>query len=203
MTYRHKRSTLKIPDRILILCEGERTEPIYFKAIKADKMKVNKLSGLRIELHKTKKNTAKELVEEAISLKHEAIRERNAYNEVWVVVDRDNYTKHHEAFTRANATNIKIAFSSTCFEFWLLLHFEYSARPFHDCDSVIAKLKTHIPNYEKDVDYYEELLKPNINIAIDNGKKIIAHCNQTGQGNIWEHNPYTDVGILVEKLLSL
>ncbi len=48
--------------RILILCEGEKTEPYYFQGLKNDKYTRNKLSALRIEISDTKKNTAKELI---------------------------------------------------------------------------------------------------------------------------------------------
>src|ERR1700676_3216244 len=107
---RYKYCAVKKPvrKRILILCEGGKTEPGYFKAIRNDKLFANQLSGLRIIIHDTKKNTAKELVAEAISLAKEAKRERNPYDEIWIVVDRDGYSKHPESFDRARATGIKI-----------------------------------------------------------------------------------------------
>jgi hypothetical protein len=187
-----------ISERILILCEGSKTEPNYFDSVK----KFTRNPAL--EIFNSKKNSPKELVDEALFLKREAIRERNPFKEVWVVFDRDGYTKHPEVFNRANATDIKIAFSSTCFEFWLLLHFEYTTSPFSDCDSVIKRLKKHIPTYEKSSKaYYDELMNIKVKVAIRNGEQIIAHCAQTGTGKIWEFNPYTDVGKLVEKLMSL
>jgi hypothetical protein len=198
--YRRIEQTRSPRERILILCEGKKTEPNYFKSIKAGKPKT---SAVRIEVANTKKNTAKELVDEAIRLMNKAKSEdKNPYNEVWVVFDRDGYTKHPEAFNRANSKNIKIAFSSTCFEFWLLLHFEYTTYSFSNCDDAIRRLKAHIPDYEKGGEHFA-LLQPKINDAIKNGGKIIAHCNKTGNSQIWEYNPYTDVGLLVEKLLNM
>jgi hypothetical protein len=202
MKFRHRANPVKLSDRILILCEGEKTEPTYFKAIKADKMKVNKLSGLRIELRKTKKNTAKELVDEAISLKREAARDRNPYKEVWVVFDKDSYSRHPEVFDRAKATGIFIAFSSPCFEFWYFLHFKHSTAAISNAAEMTRKLKEHIPDYDKAENYYEKL-KPLTDTAIYHGNKVVHYWNDVGDGKIWEYNPYTDVSELVEKLLSL
>lgn len=196
MTFRKPATPRHIRERILILCEGEKTEPDYFRAIKKD------TRNTALEIPNCNKNTPKELIEEAINLMVKAKRERNEYKEVWVVFDKDNYTKHHEAFDRARAKDIKIAFSSTCFEFWLLLHFEYTSSPFSDCDNVIRKLKVHIPGYEKGGEHYA-ILRPKISDAIKNGEKIMAYCSSTNNSRIWEYNPYTDVGLLVEKLLNI
>jgi len=202
MRYRQCIVKKVIKKRILILCEGGKTEPSYFKSIRADKMLSNQLSGLRIHVHDTKKNTAKELVAEAIQLMKEAKREQNPYDEIWVVVDRDGYTKHPESFDRARATGIKIAFSSTCFEFWFLLHFEYTTASFQDCDALLNRLKNHIPGYEKNLNYYE-ILKPNMMLAIQRSEQIVQHWAEVGQGQIWTYNPYSDVGTLVDYLMKL
>ena len=73
MTSRRYTKIRHIRQRILILCEGMKTEPLYFNSIKADKSRNNRLSGLRIVLHNAAKNTPKELVDIAIKLKKEAI----------------------------------------------------------------------------------------------------------------------------------
>ena len=111
--------------RILILCEGKETEPNYFKGLKQDTYHRNKLAALRIELYDSGKNTGKELVVEAKYLKKTANAEKNPYDAIWIVIDRDGYTKHPQTFDQANANKINIAFSSISFEFWFLLHFIY------------------------------------------------------------------------------
>ena len=192
----------RVKDRFLILCEGIETEPNYFKAIKRDLHFARALAATRIVIHETNKNTAKELVDLALKLKREAERERNPYHQVWVVVDRDGYTKHPESFDRAKATGVKIAFSSTCFEFWYLLHFEYSTSGFSDCDAVVKKLKSHLPGYEKNHDHYFAL-KTRIQTAIANGEKIIHHWTKVSDQAIWTFNPYSNVGELVSVLINL
>jgi len=202
MRYRLITQTRSVKKRFLILCEGGKTEPGYFNAIRNDKMHSNALSALRIVVHDTKYNTAKELVAEAIGKIKEAKKEKNPFDEVWIVVDRDGYTKHPESFDRARANGIHIAFSSTCFEFWTLLHFEYTSRSFNNCDDVIRRLKQHLPDYEKSVDYYP-VLKRYTEQAIQRSEQIVAHWSEVGDGRIWTYNPYSDVGFLVKRLLAL
>lgn len=57
------------------------------------------------------------------------------YDEVWVFFDKDGHPKAKEAFEMARITEIdgkkiNIAFSSRCFEYYLLLHFEPLYRAF-------------------------------------------------------------------------
>src|ERR1017187_5367603 len=120
---KRKLSKRLIPQRTLILCEGK-TEYIYFDGIRTEKLNKNQEVGLRIAIAKPKdvKGVGKEMVEQAKSLKGTAKKENNEYKEIWVVFDKDNYTKHHEAFTQAKGNKINIAFSSVSFEYWFLLH---------------------------------------------------------------------------------
>ena len=189
--------------RVLILCEGGKTEPNYFKGLRVDPSHAKSLSGVQVVVHPTKKNSAKELVAEAISLMKEAKQERNAYDEVWVVVDRDGYTKHPESFDRAIANKIRIGFSSTCFEYWILLHFEYTTRQFANCDEVIEVLNRHIPEYDKADNIYDKI-KDRTQTAIANGERVIRYwAQEAGDGRpIWNFLPYTDVGKLVDSLIN-
>jgi hypothetical protein len=202
MTFRRYDKIRQIRQRILILCEGTETEPNYFNSLRADKLRNKHSSGLRIIVHETKINTAKELIDEAIRLMKIARREDNEYDEVWVVFDKDGYTKHPESFDRAKAKKISVAFSSPCFELWYYLHFKYSAAPVKDGDAMCKRLKEHINGYQKSEDYYNTL-SPLTEKAIVHGNQIIKHWKETGDTRLWEHNPYTNVGILVEKLLNL
>ncbi|MEE4359795.1 MAG: RloB family protein [Desulfococcaceae bacterium] len=160
-----KRQNKKIQpnDRILILCEGEKTEPNYFNGLKRDKAISNRLSALRIEIYDSSKNTAKELVEQAKILKKEAIRERNPYEDIWIVIDKDGYTRHPQAFDQANANRINIAFSSISFEFWFLLHYKYTTKVFEKGDDLINFLKNngYMPDYKKNDNHYT-VLKPKL-----------------------------------------
>lgn len=187
--------------RILIISEGTVTEPQYFRDIKGDKELSRKLAAAQIVVWDTSKNSHRELVALAVEMKKAAEKERNPYDQIWVVVDRDGYTKHPEAFNRADSTGISIAFSSPCFEYWLLLHYEYSTAGFHNCDAAIEKLKGYISGYKKGVSCYHNL-KHLTQTAITNSERVMAHWNQLDDSPVWERIPYTNLGKLVAILVG-
>ena len=66
------------------------------------------------------------------------------FSEVWVVFDKDDHPHHPQAFEkvrreRAIHRNFNLAFSSRCFEMYLLQHFEYNTQAFEksECDGKI------------------------------------------------------------------
>lgn len=66
------------------------------------------------------------------------------FSEVWVVFDKDDHPHHQQAFEkvcreRTIHSNLNLAFSSRCFEMYLLLHFEYNTQAFlkSECDGKI------------------------------------------------------------------
>src|SRR3546814_2975529 len=79
-------------------------------------------------------------------------------DEVWCVVDREAAAARKDCL-RACAVaktakhrkgqQFELAISNPCFEVWVLLHFERSARPFANCQEVIRSLKQHRPEYTK------------------------------------------------------
>ena len=191
--------------RILILCEGRETEPNYFNGLKRDKAQRNRLAALRIEVYESDKSTGRELVIEAKRLKTIARQEKNPYDDVWVVIDKDGYTKHPHAFDQARSNNINIAFSSISFEFWFLLHYAYTTRPFSKADNLIRHLRSrYMADYDKADDNYSKLkdLTPD---AIQHAERAREYFqNDLDRGTrIYELNPYTDVDVLVDKLLKL
>lgn len=63
------------------------------------------------------------------------IKHLDIYDEVWVIFDKDGHPKTEAAFKAAKdneveGKKVKIAFSSRCFEYYLLLHFEYIYKAF-------------------------------------------------------------------------
>lgn len=69
------------------------------------------------------------------------IAQLDNFSEVWVVFDKDDHPHHKEAFDkirqkRGANKKLNLAFSSRCFETYLLQHFEYSTQTFQksECD---------------------------------------------------------------------
>src|SRR3546814_12343365 len=79
-------------------------------------------------------------------------------DEVWCVFDRDAAAASKD-FLRAcalaktakprNGQQFELAISNPCFEVWVLLHFDRSARPFATCQEVIRSFNLHQPEYTK------------------------------------------------------
>ncbi len=117
--------TTKERKYFLIVCEGERTEPNYFKSYKK---KLPKDMLDTIDISGEGDNTIG-VVQKAI-----ASRDNRAvsvtlppYDEVWAVFDRDSFPakRVNEAIQIAKANGIHDGFSNEAFELWYVLHFQY------------------------------------------------------------------------------
>lgn len=204
MPKKRKVNIRSIRKRILILCEGKETEPNYFNALIHDNEYKRFLSSVEITIYDTKKCTGKELVTEAKILKNNAKREKNQFDYIWIVIDKDGYSKLPETFDKAYANDMKIAFSSISFEYWFLLHFEYTTKCFKKADDLIKHLNRYLPNYKKSSNIYCKI-KKNIKTAITNSNKVQKYYeNDIERGKkIYTLNPYTNVNLLVEQLINL
>ena len=110
---------------ILIVCEGENTEPQYLKGFAG----ACKNPRVRVRVHdetgvpKTLVCLAKEAKVEAEA---QAKREGDSnlrFDTVWCVFDVDEHPDIPAAMTMASDNGIELAISSPCFELWLILHF--------------------------------------------------------------------------------
>jgi len=114
-----ERAEAKILEKptILIVCEGENTEPSYFRQFK--------LSSATIRPIGEGYNTIS-LVKRAVQLSKE-----KSYDQVWCVFDADpkpdnpNQAKNfNDAVTLAEKKGFGVAYSNQAFEYWLILHFD-------------------------------------------------------------------------------
>lgn len=97
---------------ILIVCEGENTEPSYFNQFR--------LSTATVRPVGEGYNTIS-LVNRAIQLANE-----RQYDQVWCVFDKDDFAEKdfNKAIKIAVSQNFKVAYSNQSFEYWLILHFD-------------------------------------------------------------------------------
>ena len=106
-----KRPHLVASPTILIVCEGENTEPSYFNQLK--------LQSVTIQAIGEGYNTFP-LVERA-----ETLAKNTTYDEVWCVFDKDDFAPHYfnNAIQFAERKKMHAVYSNQAFEFWILLHF--------------------------------------------------------------------------------
>ena len=190
---------------ILIVCEGEETEPIYFKSLWRD-------IRLRTVDVKVVGQGAEILgvVDAAVHLRDERANDaldsvRMApYDEVWCVVDTERRTDSpswERGVDRAAAHGLRLAWSNPCFEYWLLLHFELIGRSFDGYAAIRPFVSRHIRHYTKSTDCFE-LLAPRIPTAVDHSKRIHRSQWQDTPRSI-DCNPATTVHELVERLIEV
>ncbi|GAB3719274.1 hypothetical protein GCM10027592_62770 [Spirosoma flavus] len=191
---------------IFIACEGKNTEPIYFERIN-EEIEENGQLAVTIYPDRNEENPKSD----ALGLIKEAQSRIDDYDEVWVVFDKDGYTKHKEAFELAdqaiNGKKINIAFSSIAFEQWVLLHYEKSSAPFPKSADIIKKLQEeeYYSEYSKkaNFDIYPKL-KDKTNTAIENAAWLRYTMNtQFGTIPIFELPAYTDVDRLIKRLFGI
>ena len=183
-----KRSQRDAYDKVLIVCEGEKTEPLYFK----DARNHHKLNTLNIQVEGIGKDPLT-LVEHAKALYKAEERLGDPYDKVFCVFDKDQHTTYEQALMLVKNIGVKgewLAVTSVpCFEYWLLLHFNYSAQPFYPVPNLSAsqaavkKLKEHLPSYEKgDTGLYSKLLDQ-VETAIGCAKTIAAEAQRNKTDN--------------------
>ena len=133
-------------DRILIVSEGSKTEPLYFDEIRV----ARRLHTANIVVQPSEQGTEpKQVVQFAKDLflngnDHKHIRAK-AFEQVYAVFDRDDHRTYFEALDLAKSLDKKLRndakqpvvfraiASIPCFELWLLLHVENIRHIRHQC----------------------------------------------------------------------
>jgi RloB-like protein len=186
-------------DRVLIKCEGEKTEPRYFGGLRLH----YRLSSANIEItpaHGT----------DPMSIVSFAETRLGNYDRAYCVFDRDGHQNYDAAVghvarsAERHAGKLVEITSWPCFEFWLLLHFGYSAAPFHRAgkkssgDQALSKLATHVPGYNKGLKNIYDLVAPKTPDAIQNAIRLQRENTRTRSTNL-----STRVHELVQYLIAL
>ncbi|MFM9264503.1 RloB family protein [Tychonema sp. BBK16] len=181
----------------LIVCEGEKTEPNYFKKFPVNTRVIN------LDIRGEGKNT-RSLVDKAIELKNSS--EYHESNRFWCVFDRDingrnsnDAQNFNAAMTLAKNNGIKVAYSNDAFELWYLLHFHFYNTGFsrQDYQDRLTKLLGH--EYKKNSETIYEELKSRQQKAIKHAKLLLQKYDVS---NPETDNPSTTVHLLVEELNS-
>jgi hypothetical protein len=128
------------------------------------------------------------------------------FDAVFVVCDCDGddliEARRHAAKPMKNASGqmlaVRLIASSPCFEFWLVLHFEYIARPFPTADSVIDILERHLTDYDKADRLIFPKVRAGLERALGNARRL-----KTELAEIGAQTPDTDMADLVDILMTL
>lgn len=167
----------------LIVTEGERTEPLYFKGIqKQIKEKiggnVDVVEAPSIDVIGEGSSTGKliEITEEVVK------NAKIIYQNVWVVFDKDDFEDFDEAIKIGENKGYRIAWSNQSFEYWLYMHFYYSDSALHrdewcrKLDQVFAQYNLGDGCYRKNYDDIYAIVDSfqGVDTAIRNAKRRMS-----------------------------
>ena len=197
--YLSRKEKFRKPRRkVVIVCEGKKTEINYFNGLKT------RDSGVEIiPVHGgTKPKHIVEYAEERMNNKWCIDFEEG--DGIWCAFDVDDNTNSDikNTYEHAKTKNIQIALSNPCFELWFLLHYKKIFSQISRKE-VRGELKKFIPDYEKNKKI-NHLLKEKLSNAISGAKKL----NEGHQKNRKElisidSNPSTQVFELIEFIQQL
>lgn len=191
-------------ERILIVCEGAKTEPRYL----SDIVDYHELNTANVEVTGDCGSSPLCVFEFAASIYRQSVKDGNRFDRVYCVIDKDAHESYPQALAKIASfkpTNTFIAACSIpCFELWLLLHFEYRAAPYTPLpgssvgSQVLRDLRRHLPAYEKSSSGIFERLLPQLDVAKSRAQRLLQQSEQVGSDN-----PSTHIHLLVEDLQTI
>lgn len=182
--------TQELRPHFLIVCEGEQTEPNYFRSFRVN---------AEVEVKGTGQNTLS-LIEYTRRLQTQAERQGRRYTAIWTVFDKDDYPmeRFNQAIEQARQAGFGAAYSNEAFELWYILHFEYVdsavSRPRYQ--EILAQ-KLAKPYNKNDFTLYGFQLSRQ-RAALQFAERLLASY-EPGH-NPARDNPCTTVHLLVQEL---
>lgn len=189
----------------LIICEGENTEPSYFKAFPVPTNVVEVIGGC---------NSRTAFVDGALRLKNES---KYSGREVWCVFDYDVHPEQsstqqndfNSAINKAELHGMKCAWSNDAFELWFVLHYDKLETPLSRKE-LYQKLKKewHLQSFQseaKTADFCAGHYQRHGGMESEAQKLAIRHAkglheSYNGSRDFAKQCPCTTVYLLVEEL---
>lgn len=188
-------------DRILIVTEGSKTEPLYLEDIRKQK----RIPSAHIAVVPTIGTEPLQIVEYAVQV----FKETKEFEAIYAVFDRDSHSTYNNALAKAASLDGKLKNrdkkavrfyavpSVPCFEVWLLLHYQ-DLSSFSHRSEVIERVRAHIAGYEKGATGIYALTEG----AIPNATARAVHL-RTRFSEHSGNDPFTKMDELVEFLRSI
>jgi RloB-like protein len=186
--------------RILIVCEDSKSSAYYLQ----DLSRELNLNAVKVEGERCG-SAPSSVLRFAQEQYKNSEKDRNAYDRVYCVFDRDRHTCFDATVQSISQMKKFFAITTTpCFEFWLLLHFPFKAKPYSatqdksSCDCANDDLKSHWADYGKSKRGIYTFTKDKTQIAVTNAKQLAIENLKTGS-----NNPQTNMHELIEYLQSI
>jgi len=191
-------------DKVLIVCEGEKTEPHYFNKL----IEFYKLNTANVEVDGACGSSPSSVFEHAVHLSDAQKKKGDPFDRVYCVFDKDSHETFDQTIRKISEVKPKkvyhAAVSVPCFEYWLLLHFQYTTRPYAGtgkltiANEVLKDLKKAMPDYTKgSTDIFNSLVS-----LIETAKENATRSLESAIANDTD-NPTTHIHDLVDYLQNL
>ena len=198
------RYTKKPTKKALIVCEGEKTEPSYFEELK----KHYEINPSSVVIRGDGGSSPKSVVDFAEDLYEQEKQTSGAFDKVFCVFDKNSHSSYKDTVDRLRNMEPKGIFvaitSVPAFEYWFLLHYKYSTKPYTRTggksagDNLLSDLRQHCPSYKKnDKDIFPTLID-RIETAKINATRALQAAKKTNTDN-----PSTRVHKLVYYLQNI
>jgi hypothetical protein len=189
---KRKTNNRLVRDSFLIVCEGEKTEPNYFRSFRLTS------SYVKDEILGIGDNTMS-LVKKTVQYKLDAAKCGIKFDQIWCVFDKDDKDKDFDdACALAKREGIKIACSNECFELWYFLHYHFNTSRLKRTD-YFKKLSVILgKRYEKNSEEMYSILNDKQSVAIQHATKLLDTHKPTDPPSL--KNPSTTVHLLVNEL---
>ena len=182
---------------VVIACEGNNeTETNYFKNF-SNRNCIIKFSTGR---HTDPLGMVNDLIN---YIKKEDIKTEYG-DKMYLLMDTDvnqNKQKQIDEVKKICVQNdIELITSTPTFEYWYILHYQYTTKNYRDSKHVKTELKSLISGYSESLDIYP-IIKDKTDTAIKNSKKVEKY--QASSGNSIDSdnaNPHSSVYKVVEEL---
>ncbi len=191
-------------DKVLIVCEGEKTEPNYFNEI----VHYYKLNSANVEIDGSCGSSPKSVLKRAEYLAKVELDKGDGYDRIYCVFDKDTHDTFEETVDKISSKKQAGLFfhiiSVPCFEYWLLLHFQYTKKPFHArgkssiANEVLKELKKVMPAYSKGGEQIFCTLFEQLEFAKQNAQRALKSAE-----NNFTDNPSSHIHELVDYLQNL
>lgn len=197
---RRRAGTRAPKKRVLVVCEGEKTEPQYLRHVNGRARE----ALIELEIVDERSTSPKRIVERGCQMRRDAERARRrtkdpnaAIEEVWCVFDVDEHANIREAKLQAQDNGVNVAISNPSIEIWFALHFVDCFAWTHR-DAAKELVLKHIPDYDKKFLSIDPLLG-RYEVARDRAQRLEA--KHEGDETQFPHdNPSTGIWRLVESL---
>jgi len=197
-------------DSFLIVTEGEVTEPTYFDGLRSRLQ----LPAIKVVIEPGDDSDARHVIETAARLAQEqkqrarkdrlAVDEPARFDQVWAVLDTDVPERHQrwpDIQALATARGVKLAWSTPCFEYWLLLHVKHTTATLGDGTAAKHALAAEVEGYSTE----QEAAGKAIKLLLERWPTAVTRAGQVRAYHVAgatppPPNPSTEVDRLVKAL---